>query len=59
VSLNGLSQLLDQAESALTAKVYAVGHQITGIAPSAGQSADQAGDGDSPATQPPGLDLKT
>jgi len=59
VSLNGLSQLLDQAESTLTAKVYAVGQQIAGTSPATGQPADQPGTGDSPAAQPPGIDLKT
>ncbi|HWU00292.1 MAG TPA: hypothetical protein VN229_21830, partial [Terriglobales bacterium] len=59
VSLNGLSQLLDQAESTLTAKIYAVGQQIAGIAPATSQPAEQPGAGDTPAAQRLGLDLKT
>jgi hypothetical protein len=51
VTLNGLSQLLDQAESALSAKVYAVGQQLVGATPSAG--------GDGPSAPQPGVDLKT
>ena len=34
VTLNGLSQLLDQAESALTAKVFAVVQQVASWIPS-------------------------
>ena len=51
VSLNGLSQLLDQAESTLTAKIYAVGQQIAGTAPVASQAGESG--------PPPGIDVKT
>lgn len=51
VTLNGLSQLLDQAESALTAKVYAIGQQIVGAPAATG--------GDESPRAASSLDLKT
>ncbi|HVJ41442.1 MAG TPA: hypothetical protein VM639_08090 [Dongiaceae bacterium] len=51
VTLNGLSQLLDQAESALTAKVYAVGQQIAGTVPPARDTGSEP--------KPAALNLKT
>lgn len=51
VTLNGLSQLLDQAESALTAKVFAVAQQVAGTpAPGADAAAE---------AKPAALDVKT
>lgn len=42
VTLNGLSQLLDQAESALTAKVFAVAQQVAGTPAPGGDAAPEA-----------------